>query len=94
MTLAEFLLARLADDEAYARDWIEHDADHDLTRFGTGRILAECEAKRRIVDQHKPVKMPAGWGCPWDGVRGNCDTLRIIALPYAGHPDYQNEWKP
>jgi len=23
-----------------------------------------------------------------------CRTLRLLALPYAGHPDYREEWKP
>ncbi len=23
-----------------------------------------------------------------------CTTLRLLALPYASHPDYRQEWKP
>jgi hypothetical protein len=23
-----------------------------------------------------------------------CQTLRLLALPYADHPDYRPEWKP
>jgi len=30
--------------------------------------------------------------CPWEDVRP-CTGLRILALPYAGHPDYQPEWE-
>ncbi len=26
--------------------------------------------------------------------QGPCVTLRLLALPYAGHPDYQPEWRP
>ncbi len=26
---------------------------------------------------------------PWP-----CATVRLIALPYAGHPDYREEWRP
>lgn len=90
MNLADFLLARIAEDEAMAR------ADLAL-RFvpsleprimGTGgeptdraRVLAECEAKRRIVE--------------WDEVQlEEHPVLRFLALPYADHPDYREEWKP
>jgi hypothetical protein len=23
-----------------------------------------------------------------------CDTLKLLALPYADHPDYRDEWRP
>ncbi|QYN26699.1 DUF6221 family protein [Amycolatopsis sp. DSM 110486] len=23
-----------------------------------------------------------------------CETLRLLALPYSGHPDYREEWRP
>ena len=44
MTLTEFLLARIAEDEAAAN--VAH-------RESPARVLAECEAKRRIVEFHK-----------------------------------------
>ena len=97
MTVTEFLLARIADDEAYARDWIEHDADHDGTRFGSGRILVDCEARRRIVDlaakAHEWGKGTAGATAGYAKVIAD-DTIKLLALPYADHPDYQQEWRP
>jgi len=76
-------------------------ADH-IARHDPARVLAECEAKRRIVGWH-------GFGheCPDDGtVAGlapagwygessdECPTLLALAMPYADHPDYDEAWKP
>jgi hypothetical protein len=64
------------------------------------RMLAECDAKRRIVEHHGSngdddfalcvictEVGPDAQGWP-------CQTLRLLALPYADHPDYRPEWKP
>lgn len=62
MTLTDFLLARIAEDEAAARqedaDYADtsllptYDSEHQA-RWTTGRVLAECEAKRRIIAEHE-----------------------------------------
>ena len=66
LTLTDFLLARIAEDEAVVREArsSEHPADRDGTALmaidgtgsaavmiSSGRVLAECEAKRRIVER-------------------------------------------
>jgi hypothetical protein len=74
----------------------EHIALHD-----PARVLAEVDAKRRIVALCEPslVEVTAygqterefipGNGPPWgDGV------LRLLAAPYADHPDYDPAWRP
>jgi hypothetical protein len=89
MTLTEFLLARIAEDEA---DWSVV-ASRDVVQMLHGkplapRMLAECEAKRRIVEH-------LGWIVDNEGrniVERN--VLRLLALPYADHPDYREEWRP
>lgn len=73
------------------------------------RILAECAAKRAIVAAHPlttdvvevSTRIKPGFACETcfsfgDVVEdsGYCDTLRAIAAVYAGHPDYQEYWKP
>jgi len=69
------------------------------------RVLAECEAKRRIVELHEPEGGDYGPGCfvcndtnYLDGARLSsgypCDTLKLLALPYADHRDYREEWRP
>lgn len=104
--LSEFLLARLDEDYevAYAGEpspWTEDEWDGEfegprevlgkhgdvtavcyyggtyghVLRFDPTRIIAEIEAKRRIVTE-----------CGWVTV------MALLALPYADHPDYRQEW--
>lgn len=64
------------------------------------RVLREIEAKRRIVEQHRPV----GYGdvclsychtrTPSQPQTWPCLTLRLLALPYADRPGYQEGWAP
>lgn len=108
-TLAEFLLAQIAEDEAgaYRRldEWRRDGGiiDARLGYGSPGRILAECEAKRRIVELHSGDAEWCGWTQGGDGTHGNmgygpeprprdCDTLRALALPYAHHRDYRKDW--
>jgi hypothetical protein len=51
------------------------------------RSLAECWAQRHLVHLHEEP----GHGCP-DSYP--CTTLRIMALPYAHHPDFDERWRP
>jgi phytoene/squalene synthetase len=61
------------------------DAQH-IARHDPARVLAECDAKRRIV-----AEADAGHGGYPDGVYF---AVRALALPYADHPDYRPEWRP
>lgn len=80
-----------ADDEVaenvYATD-AEHIALHD-----PARVLAECEAKRRIVEiATDQIRLSARE--KWDNWRDMAtQTLSALALPYADHPDYREEWR-
>lgn len=102
--LVEFLLARIAEDETDVAAGV-------YTGDAHRRIKAECEAKRRIVEEHQPVDysglgMTSPGACcicgadlgmgDWEWVEGSfpCATLRALALPYADHPDYRQEWRP
>lgn len=103
MGIAEFLLARIAEDEAVARaatpgpwEWepetegcgsigavgdvgihvSDEDAEH-IARWDPARVLAECDAKRRIVNE-----------CGWVTV------MQLLALPYTDHPAYDESWRP
>jgi hypothetical protein len=139
-SLSEFLLERIAEDEAAAQE-AKRDAlvfssrppyaklgfaAGDLAqRFDPARVLAECEAKRAIVELHRPAPSAsfhhgsntgsvAAWAAVTDpeedleadaacetcgefseyAVPWPCQTLRLLALPYADHPDYDEEWRP
>ncbi len=109
MTLAEFLLARIAEDE---REWWHRATCHliDVGEDagwcdcdGESRTKAECEAKRRIVDlagrdDVRPTWFSAEPFYPESFVAGYQDALipvlKLLALPYADHPDYRDEWRP
>jgi hypothetical protein len=112
MTLTEFLLARIAEDEAFARtvpgdgefctwnrSWdmsptrdlvvdgkrvaaLSMTMDEHICRWDPARVLAECEAKRVIValSEH---------GCGDDYER----VQQALALPYAAHAGYRQEWR-
>lgn len=110
MTLTEFLLARIAEDEAKALritpgriaangHWransIEFGSAHDrettahIIRWDPARVLAECEAKRQIVQIADEVSRRTTSSAYWGST-----LLHVLALPYADHPDCQGEWKP
>lgn len=76
-----------------------------IASWDPARVLAECEAKRRIVELHGPepgfvdrrwlyckvcVRFHADIDC--ENEAWPCPTLRLLALPYADHPDYRPEW--
>lgn len=127
MTLTEFLLARIAEDEKAALPFrnrlgeddawrcdevggkvrsvmpqhfgnsdVMAESDTHLTaahiaRHDPARVLAECEAKRRIVNDLRPEGRRIASVRPlW---RMHDDILAALALPYADHPDWREEWR-
>ena len=118
MSITDFLLARITEDEAVARAAIETtvpDKWENSTQTGNyypadvafwdsitpARILAECAAKRAIVELHKQsgirwVGFPRADKqesyCVHDNHSSPCETLRALAAIYADHEDYQQEW--
>jgi hypothetical protein len=95
MTLTEFLAARVAEDEADAMSgwrWKSLPAgEYDRLQ---ARVLAECEAKRRIVEgaaNEPDVNADQRDIGLWEGY---LSAAELLALPYSDHPDYRPEWKP
>lgn len=122
-------IARAASLDAYGNPAMHMDWDYgpgserDMTpaqdelhrEWSPWRVLAECEAKRRIVERCKPLWIIAarpvdiqaagvvhpgaqltiyGKGGPlWPNDTAE-PILRALALPYADHADYRDEWKP
>jgi hypothetical protein len=123
--LAEFLLARIGEDEAVAGhcsgpgwryrlclgiDQVVDAADDDgfvatfdldmdamhAARWNPRRVLAECAAKRRVVEFEAGVTgvvEAVRQVVPVSGKPGTT-VLRLLALPYADHPGYREEWRP
>jgi hypothetical protein len=95
--LVKFLRARLDEDEAAAKAWLpfgnpDAAARAHVARLDPGRVLAEVEAKRRIIAEHHPVDPCDAHDASFDTIP--CDTLLALASVYAEHPDYREEWKP
>jgi hypothetical protein len=96
--LAAFLLARIAEDEEAADRasqfstrngfaWVGPTPERATVLALSGhRLLAECEAKRRIV---ATIQRWLDTGYP------TLDHVFFaLALPYADHPEYRAEWRP
>jgi hypothetical protein len=116
MTLTEFLLARYVEAEAGAKDvrrTVSFIAGDGCMSVGfepmEAEVLADVEAKRRIIDHHHiewKASRGGGWFCWRCG--GNdadlyerfpteteaCPDLAALALPYVDHPDYNEAWRP
>jgi hypothetical protein len=121
MSLAEFLLARIAEDEVGPRKWLERQRERTNALMAAGepvplnyrpaddiavdtwvlvprRVLAECAAKRRIVEHITNVERyadgsPGIGGIDPDSLPAVTHILRVLALPYADRVDYQPEWR-
>lgn len=86
--MTEFLLARIAEDEAVARraergredhPWVVTGMDNAVgVDYNPARVLAECEAKRWLVWTYSDYP----------------NMLSILAAIYSDHPDYDEAWKP
>jgi hypothetical protein len=121
-SLTDFLLARISEEEAQARELVPGRVDPENARWHTEslamaslddrqrryvanwappRVLAECEAKKRIVDLWEFANREASMGAEWpvkqlfDGRLSMIEAaLRALAAVYADHPEFQPEWRP
>jgi hypothetical protein len=106
--LIAFLRHQLDEDERVARalepaygiypDGHTQAGSEYLDRFYVDRVLAEVEAKRRIVDE---------WNRRWDAEDPDYDVRRtddnwgdaltfavkLLAQPYAGREGWREEWR-
>lgn len=58
-------------------------------------VLADLEAKRRIVELHAScwVDSQDYRVCVEDNYEDPCHTLRLLGLPFADHPGYREGWR-
>lgn len=62
-----------------------------IARHDPGRVLAEVAAKRRIIAECIPSRgVPA---LELSDALG-ATVLLFLALPYADHDEYREEWRP
>ncbi|GAA5052936.1 hypothetical protein HNP84_001404 [Thermocatellispora tengchongensis] len=63
-----------------------------IARHDPGRALEAVEAQRRLLAQTiEPYAAAPGFGGAGDLA---WLQLRLLALPYADHSDYREEWRP
>ncbi|MFI9194123.1 DUF6221 family protein [Streptomyces californicus] len=83
-------------------------AEH-IVRHDPVRILADVEAKRRLIARggpfctsecddpdNEPRNPDTNWATPLEH-HLDCDAhvaAGVLAVPYADHPDYQEDWRP
>jgi Family of unknown function (DUF6221) len=101
--LITWLRAQLDDDERDAPmrhrltcDYAPSDGAEPCSCALPDLTLAEIDAKRRIVAMHLPE--PMGYieadRCPQCRLPWPCETMRLLALPYADREGYRDEWRP
>lgn len=86
--IAEFVLARIAEDEAWAK--LSHNGGVHHRRFSPNRVLAECEAKRRILAKAAELYEWTEFGSATD--EDGWEILAALAAPYSDHPDFDPSW--
>ncbi|MFJ6143107.1 DUF6221 family protein [Streptomyces anulatus] len=67
--------------------------DH-IVRHDPARVLREVDAKRQIIAEHDVYARKLADRMDCQSLDFPCKTLRLLALSYADHPDYQDTWRP
>lgn len=94
--LAAFLTARLDGELAQTRVTFPESMATWLRNW-SAHVHADVDAKRRIIEVHSGRQLtvePFDWHCLNGCGSWPCPTLRLLALPYADHPDYNESWRP
>lgn len=75
-------------------------ASAEISYWDFDRVLADLDAKRQRLRLHRgdvPTdgdRGGSGLCCEHDRQPWPCLDLRLDALPFADHPDYQQHWRP
>lgn len=102
--LTDFLLARIAEDEAAVAEfidrhrtlpgWDQHltvDTEYASILIQPERVLAECKFKRWTLENAESVGVHNDFARGWDV--GAYFALEALAEVYADHPDYREDWR-
>lgn len=93
MTITEFLLARIAEDEQRAHAAAEQNAVMYRTPTQPDpRLLRECEAKRRLIELAGETQQAWNEEYGHSGPVTGTEEWRILAAIYQDHPDYDPAW--
>lgn len=74
---------------------VHDDATH-IARWDPARVLAECDAKRRMLEALRYLaELPEGMTMPDRESAMLLDVaVGAMAAVYADHPDFREEWRP
>jgi hypothetical protein len=86
VTLTEFLLARITEQEIRCRTLLETQQLTPAVHKALSVALRDCKAKRRIIDVQTGL-------IPDDVDQFNWE-LMALADVYSDHPDWREEWAP
>jgi len=85
------------DSEGLSDSVIDHDAGEHIARHDPARVLDDCKAKRRIVEEYLQVcaDYRVAHTPTLEGQRlGLAKAIAYLILPYADHEDYDEGWRP
>ncbi|WP_405391046.1 DUF6221 family protein [Streptomyces sp. NBC_01102] len=96
--LVAFLRARLYDDERRARALVldGKPVENPAPRHVLPRVLAEIDRKRDLVSRYEAMAADVLVVTGREAIISEYRRVILpdLALPYAAHPDYQDEWRP
>jgi len=70
----------------------DDDVTRHIARHDPARVLADCDAKQELLALADPYDFADDGGT---GMSEHAEKIRrLLALPYATHPDYRPEWTP
>lgn len=100
MTLVEFLLSRIAEDEDAAGRARSHNGGGAFANDNYGcllvqpeRVLAECAAKRDLIEWAAGITSLRMMGDPDAPRPVEMDVLKVMACVWADHPDFDVRWR-
>ena len=67
-----------------------------MARHDPARVLAEVDAKRKLLTEYEEVQHDEDASYEWAGgwTNGLRHAAALLALPYATPPDYRDTWRP
>ncbi|MQS14507.1 hypothetical protein F7Q99_20115 [Streptomyces kaniharaensis] len=74
----------------YDEGWPSGEQMEYIARYDPARVLAEVDAKQRILAECAAAPNHDNWGMSSLAE----SILQRLALPYANHSDYRSEWAP
>jgi hypothetical protein len=96
--IVEFLRARYAEDRQQAQAELDDNRSLHARRQRAQRTLDDADAKLRIVDLYAEHADYDTLDEPYEYATGRIVglgvALRLLAVQFAGHEDYREEWRP